>query len=401
MKHSINKIFKNLHIFLMMISILVGSVTLLILEQNNAHAKMNNLINQKNIIQSLTNLDRKNMQLSLILFESKSNQLHHDIKKLHNLNKYDYIGKFIITNNTSYISELNRLSTLTTLFNKNAQSYFVDNIENHKNSANILEASFKDLNDLLSSIIIQSVVDNEVKFHILEKLTLVMFIITLFTTIWYRKRLNAIYQDILYLHNIDKNRDNYNIYTQEVDGIQLRLKRKHITADNQTMLDQETQIYNKKGMLSIYNERKSIKDDNFRAVTVFEIDNFSQNDKAYNQELTKSIVKKIAFTMSLYEQPSDIIARTDYNQFTIISSRTLQDQLFKDVDMLRQSISEIKFKTYDNSSIVVTVSGGFILKPTNQHLDESIRKAKELLLHAQNKSINNISQTKDLAKSNF
>ena len=69
--------------------------------------------------------------------------------------------------------------------------------------------------------------------------------------------------------------------------------------------------------------------------------------------------------------------------------------------MLRQSISEIKFKTYDNSSIVVTVSGGFILKPTNQHLDESIRKAKELLLHAQNKSINNISQTKDLAKSNF
>lgn len=247
-------------------------------------------------------------------------------------------------------------------------------------------------------MIIKDISYNEEKFNILEKIAIAAFVITFFTTFWYRRRLNAVYKDILHLYAIDKNKKDYEIFSEEADAIQLRMSRKPVTTDNPAMIDPVTQINNHKGMLSSYSNKKGMKDSNFTSVTIFEIDNFSKQKRAYSQEFTQAVLKKVAFAISLHEQATDVIARTDYNQFTIILSRASKEQSFKDIDIVRQSISEIKFKAPGGSPITITVSGGFIIKPNNQVLDESLRQAKEVLQHAKAKGKDSIAQIRDLAE---
>ncbi len=128
-----------------------------------------------------------------------------------------------------------------------------------------------------------------------------------------------------------------------------------------------------------------------------EIDNFSKSNRPYGQEFTQSILKKVAFTISLHQKSTDVIARTDYNQFTIILSRPSREQSFKDIDLIRQSISEMDFKSSETGNIKVTVSGGFVIKPSNTTLDEATRQAKRILEFSKEHGVNKISQARDLA----
>jgi diguanylate cyclase (GGDEF)-like protein len=398
MKHSINKIFNNLSMFLIIITLTFGLVTLLVLEQNSSYAKINNLKSQKEIINGLANLQKKDIELALIQFNGKSTQLHHEIEKLHNLNKYDYTGKFLLGNSDEFISDLDKLSKITTRFNESAHKYYIKNLKNEEEKNQELKNTFYSINTFLDAMIIKNISYNEEKFYILEKITLFAFALTLLTTFWYRRRLNSIYTDILHLYAIDKNKKDYEIFSEEADAIKLRMNRKPVLTDNPAMLDPVTQINNHKGMLSSYSHKKGMKDSNFTSVTIFEIDNFSKQKRAFSQEFTQAVLKKVAFTISLHEQATDVIARTDYNQFTVVLSRVSKEQSFKDIDIIRQSISEIKFKAPGGSPITITASGGFIIKPNNQSLDESLRQAKEVLQHAKKKGKNTISQIRDVAE---
>nr|WP_321265489.1 GGDEF domain-containing protein [uncultured Sulfurimonas sp.] len=398
MKHSINKIFHNLGIFMIVVTLMISVVTLLVIEQNTSYSKINNLKNQKDIIKSLANLQKEDIELALIQFNGKSTQLHHEIEKLHYFNKYDYTGKFLLGNSNEYLNDLDKLSKLTTNFNESAHKYYIKNLENEEEKNQELKSAFYSINSFLDSMIIKNIGYNEEKFYLLEKITIVTFALTLFTTFWYRRRLESVYKDILHLYAIDKNKKDYEVFSQEADAIQLRMSRKPVVTDNPAMLDPVTQINNHKGMLSSYSTKKGMKDSNFTSVTIFEIDNFSKQKRTFSQEFTQAILKKVASTLSLYEQATDVIARTDYNQFTVILSRVSKEQSFKDVDIIRQSISEIKFKVPGGDPIIITVSGGFVIKPNNQSLDEALRKAKEVLLHAKTNANNTISQIRDMAE---
>jgi hypothetical protein len=123
MKHSINKIFNNLSLFLIIITFVTAVLTLLILEQNLTYSKINNLKNQKDIINNLANIQKDDIELALIQFNDKSTQLQHEIDKLRNLNKYDYTSKFILNSSDEYLSDLDILSKLTTSFNESAHTY--------------------------------------------------------------------------------------------------------------------------------------------------------------------------------------------------------------------------------------------------------------------------------------
>ncbi len=395
MKHSINKIFNNLYISLILTTILIGIAIILILGQDNSYEKIKNIKNQKHIIKSLINLQQDDLELALIRFNGKSTQLHIEIDKLRNLNKYDYIGNFVLGSSNEYLADLDKLSELTTSFNKRAY-YYIKNIQYEKEKSQELKNTFYSLNSFLDSLLIKNISYDEEKFKILKLVIFLAFINTFFLTLWYRKRLNAIHKDILYLYAVETSKDKYDIFSEEADAIKLRMGKKHVSSDDLTMTDPVTQINNYKGMLSTYSERKDIKDHIFTSVTTFEIDNFSKQNRAFSQEFTQAILKKIAFTISLYEQATDIIARTGYNQFTLVLSRTSREQSYKDADMIRQSISEIKFKEPSGSFVTITVSGGFIIKSNSQSLDESIKKAIEILDYAKQNGKNYILQSKDM-----
>jgi len=253
-----------------------------------------------------------------------------------------------------------------------------------------------EVNTHIDKMIAEDMRYNEAVFMFFEKFIFLSFIFILIGTFWYRKRVNDIYKDIEFLSSTEKNYAEYKIFSIEADAISQRMKRKVVTANNPAFIDQITGINNYKGLINAYGDKKGMKEQNFTSVTVIEVDNFSKSNRAYNQELTYSILKKIAFTISLHEQPTDVIARTDYNQFTIVFSRASKEQTYKDVDIIRQSISELKFKTPEGENI--TVSGGHIIKPSHTSLDEAIKNAKDILNYAKSVTKNKIYQTKDIAE---
>lgn len=396
MRHSIKNIFNNLSLFLTFVTFVAGCGVFVAIDHNSSYVKIDNLNNQKQIISSLTKLSKDDIEMALIQFNGKSAQLLIEIEKLRNMYEYNFVERFVLSNSEEYLADLNKLTSLTTSFNEKAHNYYTQDVNNENAKENELRNSFYALHKQIDSIIFKSIAYNKAKFNIHKYVTYVSFIVVLFTTIWYRKRLNAIYSDIKFLYNVDAK--NHTISFEEIDAISLRMKRKPVTSDNPSMLDPVTGINNIKGMVNSYAEKKGMKESNFTSVTVMEIDNFSKSNRPYSQEFTQNILKKVAFTISLHEQAADVIARTDYNQFTIILSRPSKDKSFKDIDIIRQSISELKLTSAESGSVVVTVSGGFVIKPNHVSLDESIREAKRILEFSQKHGKNKISQIKDISE---
>ncbi|MDF1877108.1 GGDEF domain-containing protein [Sulfurimonas sp. SAG-AH-194-L11] len=400
MKHSIKKIFLNLNTYLFFVLLVSFIAMMLTLEQQLSFEKVNNLNKQKMIISSLTTLKKDDIELALIQFNGKSTQLHQEIDKLRNIYKYDYSDKYIFSNSKEYLTDLDKLSRLTTAFNNAAHSFYVDtkDQETRTLAQKELATAFANITQHINNMLIKNIEYSQKKFNIIKVATIILFILILLATLWYRKKLFSIYKDIEYLYQVDKSKIEHDIYTLEVDAISMRMNRKNVTTDNPSMIDPVTGINNNKGMLNSYSNKKNLKDSNFTSVTVIEIDNFSKSKRAFSQEMTQNILKKIAYTISLHEQAIDVIARTDYNQFTLILSRVSKEQSFKDVELIRQSIEELKFKTTDRGPIVITVSGGFIIKPNNTNLDEANRQAKEILQYAKSTGTNRILQTRDMAE---
>ncbi|MDQ7068580.1 MAG: diguanylate cyclase [Sulfurimonas sp.] len=400
MKHSIKKIFLNLNTYLFFVLLVSFVAMMLTLEHQLSFEKVNNLNKQKKIISSLTTLKKDDIELALIQFNGKSVQLHQEIDKLKSLYKYDYSDRYIFSNSQEYLSDLDKLSAYTTTFNNAAHNFYVDtkDEEARAKAQQELATAFANITNHINDMLIKNIQYTQDKFNIIKVLTIVIFILILLATIWYRKKLFSIYKDIEFLYQVDKSKVAHEIYTLEADAISMRMNRKTVTTDNPTMIDPVTGINNNKGMINSYSNKKHLKDSNFTALTIIEIDNFSKSKRAFSQEMTQSILKKIAYTISLHEQAIDVIARTDYNQFTLILSRPSKEQAFKDVELIRQSIEELKFNIPDKGPVVITVSGGFIIKPNNTNLDEAIRQAKEILHYAKTTGTNKILQTRDMAE---
>ncbi len=400
MKHSIKKIFLNLNTYLFFVLMVAFLAMMLTLEQQLSFEKVNNLNKQKKIISSLTTLKKDDIELALIQFNGKSTQLHQEIDKLRSIYKYDYSDKYLFGNDTEYLKDLDKLSALTTAFNTSAHEFYVEdkNDKLRKIAKKTLSTSFARLTNHINQMLIRNIQYSQVKFNLIKIATIVIFVLVLLATIWYRRKLFSIYKDIEFLYQIDKSKINHEIYSLEADAIAMRMNRKAVTTDNPSMIDPVTGINNHKGMINAYSTKKNLKDSNFTAVTIIEIDNFSKSKRAFSQELTQNILKKIAYTISLHEQAIDVIARTDYNQFTLVFSRVSKEQSFKDVELIRQSIEELKFNVPNKGPVVITVSGGFIIKPNNTTLDEAIRQAKEILHYAKTTGTNRILQTRDMAE---
>lgn len=399
MKQSIKSIFSNLSAFLIFATIFAGFGVLTSIEHSMAYDKIDNLNKQKKIISTLTSLSKDDLELALIQFNGKSTQLLNEIDKLRNIYSYSFTEQYLVDNEKEYLADLDVLSALTKDFNIVARDYYIVDKKDEKQKLESLRESFIALNTKIDGIKLRSITYNQAKFSLHKNVTYAAFFIILMATIMFKKQLKRIYEDLIFLYS--KNNKDYKIFSEEADSISLRMNRKPVSSDNPTNIDPVTGINNNKGMMNSYAEKKGMKESNFTTVTIIEIDNFSKSNRAYSQEFTQNILKKIAFTISLHEQAADVIARIDYNQFAIILSRPSKDQAYKDIDIIKQSIAEIKFKSAATGSITVSVSGGYIVKPNNVTLDESIRESRKVLDKAKEHGGNRIYQIKDLQESEY
>lgn len=407
MKNSIKKIFNSLKTYLLFLFLMVSILMLFVFEHDMSFQKINNLEKQKDIVHKLAQLDKNDIELALIQFNGKSTRLQQDIDKLRVIYKYNFTEQYVLGNANEYNKDLNLLSKLTDDFNNAAHVYYEDILKNKKhlqltqeelNAKESLNLSLNAVIHQIDQMLLRHIQYDAEKFSIIKIVSLSLFVIVALFTFLYRNRLNKIYKDIAFLYQVDKDSKGYEIFSIEADAIALRMNRKVITSDNPTMLDKVTGINNYKGMVNSYSHKKGLKDSNFTSVTVFDIDNFSKTHRPYPEDITQSLLKKIAYTISLYEQPVDVIARTDYNQYTIILSRPTKEQCFKDADLIRESIADLKFNVPNVGTDRVTVTGGHVIKPNNTTLDEAIKQAKDILNYAKTTGKNKIFQTRDMAQ---
>ncbi|WP_297483898.1 diguanylate cyclase [Sulfurimonas sp.] len=400
MKHSIKNIFKNLSTYLFFVFFVAFLALMLVLEQKLSFDKMDTLNNDKTIIKKLVESHEKDMELALIQFNAQSTKLLQNVDKLRTLYKYNMFEKLILQNSTEYMQDLNKLDILIQKFNTVTHKYYIQEDNSKIKDATREEhlRAFKALNEQLNNMLFKAMKYNQEKFELIKYLVAAAFFLIFIATFWYRKALNSIYEDINYLFQLDKTKADYNIYSIEADAIALRMNRKNQMQDNPHLIDPVTGINNYKGLLHSYSHKKSLKDSNFTSVSILEIDNFSKSKRVFTQEIAQAMLKKVAYTISLHEQPIDVIARTDYNQFTLVLSRTTKEQAFKEVDLIRESISELKFNIPDYGPTQITVTGAFVIKPNNSSIEEALKQATEILEYAKSMGKNKILQIRDLAQ---
>ncbi len=401
MKRSIKSIFNNLSIYLISVLIVAFVAMILTFEQRLSFQKVDNLNEQKRLLSELMKLPEDEVDLALIALNAKSTQLTLNIQKLQSMQNYNFTDNFIFHNTQEYETDLANLMALVLNFNKAANEHYLTQENDEKllfEYEQNLHKAYEETTAFIDKLVFKNITYDQKKFDVAELSMIVTFILALIATFWYKNRLLHIYKDLEYLFQIEKSKMDYTIFSIEADAIALRMNRKSLTTDNPSMIDPITGINNHKGMLSSYSQKKDLKTSNFTSVAVLEIDNFSKTKRSFSQELTQAILKKVAYTISLHEQPIDVIARSDYNQFTLIFSRTSKEQCYKDTDLVRQSIAELKFNLPNQESSAITVSGGFIIKPHNTTLEEAMKQAKEILAYAQKTTTNKVLQMRDIAE---
>ena len=392
MKRSIKNIIKNLNTYLFAIFFIAILTLLLILEEQFSFQKIEIVKDEQKIAKELFYLDTKNKASSLIELNSKSAQLQQNINKLKLIHKYNFTSIYILNNSKEYMQDLSLLSKYSTDFTHKLHEALLKDAQNNKDMKN----SYYKLQAELQNIIMKHLKYDYEKYIITKYTTFFIFVIIAILTFLYRRALYRIYEDISFLFQVDKDHTNYEIYSLEADAIALRMNRKATTNQTSTaFIDQVTGINNYKGMLNSYSSKKHTKENNFTSVAVLEIDNFSKTKKPFSQEVVQAILKKVAYTISLYEEPADTIARTDYNQFTIILSRASKEQLFKDTDTIRESIAELKINIPQIGTTQITVTGGFVVKPNHSSLENAIKGAIDILKYAQSTTKNQILRATD------
>jgi diguanylate cyclase (GGDEF)-like protein len=367
----------------------------IVFEQQLFYDKVNNLKAQIQTVQEIMQLshNEKDPQLKLITFNAKKTQLLQKIEQLQTVDRYNYIERYLLSTEGEYLKKIDSLKKSILTFIQLSDQYY----QSQEGNMTTLLQHATSLTNTIKDIIIFEGDVNQLKFKFFTYVVIGLFVIIFIATLYFRSLLDKIYKDIAYLAQLNKT-EQYPIFTQEADTIALRMNRKNTTQENNpNNIDQVTGINNYRGLLHAYSQKKGLKNSNFTSVTVIEIDNFSKSNRVFPQDVAQAILKKLAYTISLHEQPIDVIARTDYNQFTIVLSRPTKEQTFKDVELMRESIAELKFNIADKGSVQITVSGGHIIKPNNTILEEAIKQAKEILQYAKSQGKNKILQIRDLA----
>ncbi len=396
MKSSIKGIFNNIIFFLSLLTIVSMIAVLFTIDQNNSFKKVDILNGEKDIIKELHQIDKEDKEIALIQYNGKSTELNYQIQKLHQLYKYDLLGRYVLHTSKEYLSQLDQLTQLINTYNIEALHYFKANEKDEKVAYKKLQNSYVSINNHISNIIFQNINYNKAKQDFMYQLALAIFIFIFITSIVFYKKLSNIYKDIQFLQLPGADTQNHQLYTTEADAIYLRMKRKPSKGLDASCIDPITSINNNKGLINSYADKKSLKESNFTALAILEVDTFSKTKRIFAQDFTQMALKKIATTISMYEQPADVIGRTDYNEFTVILSRSSKERAFKEIDQMRQSVEELKLVTAKKVPVSITISGGFYIKPNNVSLSNALLEARSILDFAKQNGGNKISQKKDI-----
>ena len=398
MRWSIKRIFDNLSKTLLLLSIVLGILSTITFTLNSSVEKTDLLLHQKALISEAYNLGREDIQLSNIQLRGIINNLKFDIVQMQEAFEFDILGNYVYGHAHQYISDLEQLSIKQLLYIEAADAYYDQSLEDLEERLDSYDFAQVEYEAKLFELEEKHLIYEAQKFQALQIIIYLAFLISLLATLWFTRRLAFIYKDLKTLYSVDLESKGRMYQTEEAEMITKRMSRKPTATENPAFIDPVTEINNYKGLLHGFANRKGNNGASL-CVCVFSLDHFKDIEKKYKKDLANQILKKVAFTFSLYEQHTDVLGRIDYDQFVLIINRQTKDAALNDCEQIRKTIEETKFKAPKGGDVIsITVSGGFVVKAPNKPLDQTIAHAKEILHAAITQGGNKIAQLRDRAE---
>lgn len=397
MRWSIKKIFDNLSKTLFFLSALLGLLATVTFTLNSSIEKTDLLLDQKALISEAYNLGREDIQLSNIQLRGIVSSLKFDITKMREAYDFDILGNFVYDHTKEYMNDLEELNIKQLLYVEAADAYYEQSLENLEERLDNYDFAQAEYEAKLFELEEKHLMYEAEKFSALQYFIYLAFLVSLLATLWFTRRLSFVYTDLKTLYSVDLESKGRMFHTEEAEMITKRMSRKPTATENPAFIDPVTEVNNYKGLLHGFANRKGNNGASL-TVCVFSLDHFKDVEKKHKKDLANQILKKIAFTFSLYEQHTDVLGRIDYDQFVLILNRATKDAALHDCEQLRKTIEETKFKAPKGEIIKVTVSGGFVVKTPNKPLDQTIAHAKEILHAAITQGGNRIAQLRDRAE---
>jgi len=399
MRVSINRLFKNIKLLLIILSVMLGLLSFSMYQEYSSFQKLDKLELLKKHSTTIASLEYDDLDLSIIQFRGTYNIMKVELSRLQSLKDGDILGSMFFDYTPVYDQDLAILTSLAQELENSADAYFSNIRANLDKREAALQDALGEFHYQVNKMIIDNVSYEEKKFNIQLILSLGSFLIMLTMLLWYSRQLKRVYTDLESLFSVDlEGSSEREIYTEEVEAIAKRMGRKPSLADNPDLLDPVTEINNYKGLLQNYANQKGKNDNTFTTVCLFEIDYFRELDKKYSKEFTQTVLKKIAFIISLNQNHTDIIARCDYDQFCVVFSRNSKEEAYRDCETIRNSVADTSFKVPQGEVLQLTLSGGFVVKEGNKTLDQAIDLAKQIVVTAQENGRNRIAQLRDHAE---
>ncbi len=396
MKFSIKNLFSSVIGILSLFVLLLAFIGLIMFSEHNSQKQISILQKHRTEIQAISNIQAEDTALAMIEFQSISVELTHNLATY--LETFDAFDPIVFLSTSDCDSENFKIfQNMTLQYLASAKNFIKD--QSSKQSKKQYDENYTMLNTMIIDMLMQRISAEHKQFFIREMIVYASVIFGLIFLFLIYKKLNIVLTDIESLYGLTSKKSNYQVRTIEVESILLKFNKSSTAqTDNPKHIDSLTKLKNLQGFIHTFNSSKTYQKHNAVTICMFEIDNYILLKRKFNSEFLDSVRKKIAFILSLHEQPVDIIASLEESKFILLLGRNSKGEALQECERVRQSIADTFFKVPHGEKVSITVSGGFIVKPNNKNITDSIEHTRDILKKAQDKGTNHIAQLRDFAE---
>jgi GGDEF domain-containing protein len=387
---SIRKVFLNLKLALFILGIGGGILLVELFQISHYTERLSALKNQHLLIDKTINTDLSDPKMAYILINGSLSELALSVKLS---GEEGWIDSFAASNEEQ-ASLLRSLTVSSQAFRDSAmiwsESLLISRYSQHERMMNARSALLGDIDRMIDyqiHTITGSIATAKITALLVFGLSLMVFLV-------YQNRLNQIYRDIDQACSVDTDGSKKEILTQEIDFILKKLRRGSQNTLNPNLTNPMSGLSNEKGLINLFNTKKSGKSGSTIFLSLFEIDHYTSLVNTRTKEDMGTMFKKIGEIISMYEQPFDVVAHIENNHFVFLMSRNSKDSAYKEAEKIIHSVQESSFVT-SQGPMKITLSGGFLLKPPSKSVDDTVQEAIQLIEKAKELGGNRVAQMRN------
>ena len=396
MKLSIKKIFSSIIGILSAFIFLLAFTALVMFGEHNAQKQISILQKHRTQMQSISNIQAEDIALGMIEFQSINVEMTHNLTLYRET--FDAFDPLSFLSSSDTDSEnFQKFKNMTLQYLATAKDFIKD--QSSQKNKKLYTENYTLLHDMIINMLSQRISAEHKQFFIREMIIYASVVFGLIFLFLIHRKLTIVLNDIESIYGLTSKNSTYKVRTIEAESILLKFNKSTTSGtDNPAYIDPLTKLKNIQGLIHVFNTSKLVQKHSVIAVCMFEIDNYTLLKRKYGNEFLELVRKKIAFIISLYEQPVDIIASLEESKFALVLGRNSKAEALEECEKIRQSVAETFFKVPQGEKVVISISGGFIMKPKNKSIADSIEHTRDILKKAQDKGSNHIAQLRDYAE---